>query len=94
MHLTGRAREAGVPVTLQDGLVQYCAARRPMGGFLTAVVRNDLAGAVGRADPVSMVALAGIIQFLHNYAPAPCWGSPIIVDAWLMDPNPVRENYD
>jgi hypothetical protein len=93
-HLTKRLVETGVPVTLHDGLRNYIAGRRPVGSFLTAVLSNDLAGAVVRADPGNKFALPEIVLFLHNYAPSPCWGSPEAVEAWLADPNPVPEIFE
>lgn len=93
-HLMKRAENAGVPLGLREGLVQYCAARRPMGSFLTAVVKNDLKDAVGRADEVSIRHFGEIVGFLYNYAPGPCWGSPAAVEAWLEADEPVAENYD
>jgi len=93
-HLTLHAELGDVPAGLIDGLVQYCAARRPMGGFLTAVVKNDLKEAVGRADPVNLLALHEIVVFLFNHAPGQCWGSPELVEAWLASGEPVPENYD
>ncbi len=40
-----------------------------MGSFLTAVVENDLDGAVGKADSVNVRALPIYIKYFYNYAP-------------------------
>jgi len=91
VHLRRRLIECDVPVTLHDGLIEYLAARRPVGEFLTAVLKNDLRNAVVRADARSSLALRQIVLFLHNYAGADAWGSPAVVAAWLADPQPAPE---
>ncbi len=93
-HLYSRLVENHVPEHLHEGLVEYIAARRPTGDFLTAVLSNDLKGAVGRADEMSGPALPAIVRFLYNVAPAPCWGSPDVVQAWLANPDVPREVFE
>jgi len=41
-HLRRRLEESDVPETIHSGLVEYFAARRPVGGFLTAVLHNAI----------------------------------------------------
>ncbi len=53
------------------------------GGFLTAVLTNDLNGAFGRADIVNLRAMFSIVSYIHNFAPAGCHGSPEAVHYWL-----------
>ena len=83
-----------VPEHLHEGLIEYLAARRPTGGFLQAVLANDLRGAVGRADEQSGPALPNIIMFLVNHAPASSWGTQEQVRTWLTTTGPVPEPYD
>jgi hypothetical protein len=90
-HLRRRLLESNVPGTLHTGLVEYFAARRPTGGFLRAVLENDLGQAAMRGDEINRWHVADIALFLFNYCPAPAWGSPAKVDAWLADPSPVPE---
>jgi hypothetical protein len=71
-----------VPEHLQEGIEAHCLTGRPVGQFLTAVLCNNLREAVAYGDPASMEGLRGIIQFLHNYAPGGCWGSPELVQKW------------
>jgi len=52
------------------------------GDFLQSVLRNDLAGAVTRADPFNLATLREIVWFLQMEAPSPCWGSAENVQAW------------
>lgn len=72
-----------VPCHLQDGITHHCLAGRPTGSFLTAVLCNDLFQAVCRGDDQSLAGLKSTVQFLHNYAPPGCWGSPAKCANWI-----------
>lgn len=74
-----------VPQHLREGLREYITQGRPTGAFLRSVLENDLVGATTRADPVSALHLANVIQFLLAVAPSPCWGSRAKVDAWIAE---------
>lgn len=52
------------------------------GGFLTAVIHNDLVEAIGRADHINRVRIADIVSFFYNEAPSSCWGSPEKAKKW------------
>jgi hypothetical protein len=93
-HLSKRLDQCGVPATLHDGLRHYIADRRPVGSFLTAMLSNDLAGAVVRADPENKFALPEIVLFLHGYAPSKCWGSPKRSRRGSGSVNPVPEIFE
>lgn len=77
------ARENQIPDHLIDGLVSYAVDRRPTGGFLNAVLCNDLREACARADAKSMAALPRIVQFIYHHLPADCWGSRMMMSTWL-----------
>ena len=94
LHLLRRLQECAVPENLHSGLVAYLTERRQVGSFLTAVLENDLAQAVLRADPSTGLGLRQTVLFLHNYAPAPCFGSPEKVRTWLEDQAPVPEIFE
>lgn len=78
-----KARYHAIPELILKGLYQYAEHRTPTGGFLRAVLTNDLAEAVGRADQDSLRALQMIVQFMYNEMPSPCWGSKEAVTNWL-----------
>jgi hypothetical protein len=93
-HLARRLVECGVPDNLHDGLIEYIADRRSVGGFLTALLSNDLAQAIVRSDPITGLFIRETVLFLFNHAPSPCWGSPAAVEAWLNDPSTPPEVFD
>ena len=71
------------PVHLLDAIHRYATDRQPVGGFLTAVLENNLREAMGRADDASRHGLFHIVQYCHWELPGNCWGSPAKVKAWL-----------
>jgi hypothetical protein len=93
-HLRQRLEDAEVPRGLHTGLVEYFAARRPTGSFLQACLENDFGQACLRADVENRFALYELALFLFSYVPAPAWGSPEKVAAWLADPSPVPEIFE
>lgn len=77
-----------IPEHMHDALVAYIVQRVPPGGFLTAVLENNLMNAFGRADNENRRALFAYTKFLYNHAAISCYGSPEKVNAWL---NPVGQ---
>ena len=53
------------------------------GGFLTAVLQNDLYTAVSRADARNADSLKDISILLFNYCPTSCYGSKEKVTKWV-----------
>lgn len=80
--LCDKARLAGIPDYMQEGLVEYILHGRPVGNFLTAVLSNDLKEACARADITNQYALPKYVMFLYNYAPVGCWGDYEKVESW------------
>lgn len=84
IFLQGHALVCGVPDHLIDGLLNYIIHGVPTGGFLTAVLENNLMEAFGRADIESALGLRHVCAFLYNHAPAGCYGNPMRVEAWIQ----------
>jgi len=76
-----------VPEHLREGLVRYFSDGILPGSFMQAVLCNDLAQAVARADQASFIGLRHIVAFLEQCAPAPAWGSREAVLTWTTTPN-------
>ncbi len=72
-----------IPSHLQRGLKLYIEKHNPTGGFLEAVLSNDLKESFGRADFISRAGLEDIVAFLYNCAPSSCWGSSKKYKTWI-----------
>jgi len=71
------------PELVRRSLEFYAREGRPLGGFLTAVVSNDLIDAVRRADPINTANLADIVAYVEYRLPGACRGSRAVVAEWL-----------
>jgi hypothetical protein len=73
-----------------DSLERYVQEHIRCGGFLNAVLENNLVGAVTRADRDASIALRQIVLYIYNEMPGNCWGDSEKVKAWVAQPyNPV-----
>lgn len=73
---------SGIPAHMRGAMLRWIEYGIYPGGFLTSVLENDLAGAVGRADVVNINKLPDYVRYLFNDAPSGCWGGPDKVRAW------------
>lgn len=71
-----------IPSHLMGAIDRYIEHGLQPGGFLTAVITNDLAGAFNRAGNLSKEYLEDIVTYFWNYAPSSCWGSPEAFSSW------------
>jgi hypothetical protein len=78
-----RALQVGVPEHLVSGLALYLVKGIEPGGFMMAVLENDLMGAFSRADINSRAGMFELVQFLYNDTPRNCHGSREAVMAWM-----------
>jgi len=78
----GRAMDYMIPDHMHDAMLRYVLFGMAPGGFLSAVVENDLKGAVQRADAKNIENLPGYVRFLVGYAPMNCSGSTERFDWW------------
>jgi len=76
-------QELKVPEHIISGLVNYVIHGKPTGGFLRAVLTNDLRGAFQRADDINLQAMPEIVGAIYWETPNGCNGSPEKVDAWM-----------
>lgn len=68
---------------LYGALERYLNHGIMSGGFLTAVLENDLAGACGRADHENIKNIPNIVGYIYNHVPSNSWGSKEKVQAYL-----------
>jgi len=72
-----------IPAHTLAALDRYVKHHILPGGFLTAVLSNDLFGAIARADRENKLALSEICQYIYNELPGDCWGSKDIMWKWV-----------
>ena len=65
-----------LPEHMRDGMKRYIERGIEGGSFMTAVLCNDLMGALGKADEINRDRLWDYGNFLYNEAPSSCHGSP------------------
>ena len=65
-----------IPATTLSTLYRYVEHHIPPGGFLQAVLENDLKAAVARADLHNRAALVALTIFCANHVPMSSCGSP------------------
>ncbi len=70
------------PVAIAESLLLWLPYGTDPGSFLEAVLRNDLSGAVLRADSVNERHLKAIVSTVYNGLPGRAWGSTEYVDNW------------
>ena len=72
-----------IPLFARESLDNYINRRVPTGGFLEAILSNDLADSFARADKINAPLIGTYIKWIYNNAPHNCWGSREIVAKWL-----------
>ena len=70
-----------VPVNSESGLRHWVLDHTPPGGFVTAVLENNLQRSFWRADSSNLKCLHAWVHLL-SYLPPECYGSPKKVKAW------------
>ena len=80
-----------LPLGLQGGMQMYIEHGISGGGFLNAVLENDLFSAVMRADVTNLKELVNICRWIHNEVPSGSHGSELKVKAWIDSFKPVNE---
>jgi hypothetical protein len=81
-----------IPQYTFTGIKNYIEKRQPVGGFLKAVICNDLRKAVNYADDYNTDNLPAYVAYLYNHAPSDCHGSLEKYKAWIKpweDAHPV-----
>lgn len=74
---------ASLPPKIREAIDSYVWYGTPPGGFVRAVLLNDLMNAVGRADADSLGCIGLICQYVYNAVPSVCCGSREVVDSHI-----------
>jgi hypothetical protein len=72
-----------IPEHMRGGIIRYIDHGIEPGHFLTAVICNDLKGAVARGDDENQQILPDYVKLFYNYAPGECWGSKANMEGWI-----------
>lgn len=78
-----RAHELPMREDTKESLQRYLEKGIEPGGFLMAVLSNDLFGAFSRADTGNRVGMFAIVQYIYQNFPNGSYGSPERVDNFL-----------
>ena len=70
----------------KETIDNYVTKNWEPGGFVTAVLENNLMEALGRADIVNREDIFEICEYVYNEIPSICHGSPEKVRKWLSRP--------
>lgn len=73
---------SNIPEITRESIDAWAQSARPTGGFLRAVLENDLREAFSRADYDNTLAMPAIMSYVYNNVPSLCWGSPERVAEW------------
>lgn len=70
---------------LLKSLMYYIDYGREPGGFLTALISNNLMLTMSKADDYNLDAkkIYNILRWLYNVPPSGAWGSKAAVDRWI-----------
>jgi hypothetical protein len=71
-----------LPEHLREGMRLYLQDGVTPGGWMCAVLDNDLSNAVQRCDDRALGTLRNLFEWLCMYAPASAWGAPDKRAAW------------
>ncbi len=71
-----------VPEHMHAGIFDWLVYGVQPGGFLSAVLANDLVEAFARADDINQRSMLKWAQYLYNEAPVGSWGSVETCERW------------
>lgn len=69
-EMTFEGDYSAIPEYMREAIMNYALYRKKPGSFLTAIICNDLRGAVGNADSVNLPLLKTYVQWFYNCCPA------------------------
>ena len=82
-----------IPTHTREAMERYFLYGLPPGGFLTALLTNNLYGAVSGADYQNITVLPDIVKWLLTKAPAGSYGNAEIMQSWMRDTDGYRKRY-
>ncbi len=83
IELLEEAEKVGLPEHMHEAIIGFICHGRTVGGFLTAVLSNDLIESAKRADRENLESLHIWAGFIYNHVPSVAWRTPVRVNAWI-----------
>lgn len=81
-----------IPERVMQNLLYYVKGEEYPGGFLYAVLSNDLFSAIGRADREMLPLIPLLVHYIHWEVPSGCHGSPEHVREWMIKKQKEKES--
>lgn len=72
-----------IPLYMHDAIIAWAVDYIRPGGFLMAVLQNNLVQAVNLSDQDNASALRSYATFVYNELPSECWGSSEQCESWI-----------
>ena len=80
---TDTFRGMTIPAHMIGAIQRYLNHGISPGGFLKAVIINDLEQSVSRADAENIKLLPAYVAYFYNECPNSCWGSVEKYNNWM-----------
>ena len=74
----------------RTGMRRYFEQHINPGGFLRALLNNDLLGSFKRADDINLPRIHDYVTFLYAHAPCDSWGSVESVKKWVASSETIQ----
>lgn len=72
-----------IPKYMRNPLAEYVINHKSVGGFLKALLSNNLFETYEYADDNNIRNIPAYLNYLYNHAPSGCWGSLENYQAWI-----------
>jgi len=82
-HSIDALRISGIPGYMQDGIISYYKHGWQPGGFLCALINNDLMETFAHADETNKHCILQYVLWFYNYAPSGTWGYATAVGDYI-----------
>ena len=76
-------RQSDIPEYMHQSILDYYEHGYEPGSFLSAIINNDLSGAIGHADNTNAQHLKDYVLWFYWHAPSGTWGYPDAVNDYI-----------